>query len=150
MPAIKATRVCPYLVVKDCNDALAFYREAFGAVETYRLNDPVDGRIGHAEITIGETCLMLADEYPDFGALSPDSIGGSPVKMHLEVDDAEAFLERAVAAGATVLRPLRDEFFGHRTGLVADPFGYSWFIASKIEDVSAEEAQKRWNETVSR
>jgi len=146
----KAQRVCPYLVVNDCREALAFYEEAFGAVETYRLTDPVDKRIGHAEMTIGETCIMLADEYPDFGALSPDSVGGSPVKMHLEVDDADMFMDRAVAAGATVLRPPRDEFFGYRTGMVSDPCGYSWFIASKTEEVSAEEAQKRWNESVSR
>jgi len=148
MPTVK--QASPYMVVSGCEDALSFYEQAFGAVETYRLTDPVDGRIGHAEMRIGETMIFLADEYPDFGALSPDSMGGSPVKMHLEVDDADSFIETAVLAGATVLRPARDEFFGHRTGLVSDPFGYSWFIASKMEEVSAEEAQKRWNESVSR
>jgi len=148
MPTVK--QACPYLVISGCADALPFYEKAFGAVEIYRLTDPVDGRIGHAEMRIGDTMIFLADEYPDFGALSPDSIGGSPVKMHLQVDDADASIDAAVSAGATVLRPARDEFFGHRTGLVADPFGYSWFIASKTEEVSAEEAQKRWNESVSR
>ena len=148
MPTIK--KACPYLVLSGCADAITFYEKAFGAVETYRLTDPVDGRVGHAEIRIGDTHIFLADEYPDFGALSPDSVGGSPVKMHVEVDDADACIQAAVSAGATVLRPARDEFFGHRTGLVADPFGYSWFIASKTEDVSAEEAQQRWNESVGR
>jgi len=88
----------------------------------------------------------VSDEYPDFGAVGPETVGGSPVKMHLEVADADAFVAKAVERGATVLRAVKKEFHGDRTGMVADPFGYSWFVASKAEDVSAEEMQERWND----
>lgn len=136
--------VTPYLTFKHASAAIDFYRVVFGASETYRLTNP-DGKIGHAEITIGESTLMLSDESPQFGALSPPSVGGSPVRLHLTVDDVDGVAKRMVDAGATVLRPVKDEFYGERIGLFADPFGYSWFVATKIADVSAEEAQERWN-----
>jgi PhnB protein len=142
-PAASQT-VTVYLTVKDAARAIDFYREAFGAVEAYRLTEP-GGRLGHAEITIGNTRLMLADEYPDFGALSPQTIGGSPVKLHVQVPDADAAIARAVAAGATILRPAKNEFYGFRSGMVADPFGFSWLLATQIEEVSPEEMQKRWS-----
>lgn len=139
--------VTPYLTFKNARAAIDFYRDVFGATETYCLTNP-NGNIGHAEISIGESTLMLSDESPSFGALSPPSIGGSPVRLHLTVDDVDAVAKRLVDAGATILRPVKDEFYGERIGLFADPFGYSWFVASKISDVSAEEAQKRWNESL--
>ena len=141
-------QLCPYIVVKGAKDAIEFYVKAFGAVVDFTLVDPSDGRIGHAELIFGQTHLFIADEYPDFGAVGPDSIGGSPVKLHLVVDDADAFVAHAVAQGATILRPVKLEFYGDRSGLLADPFGYSWFIASKVEDVSPSEMQRRWNAMV--
>lgn len=139
----------PYIAVKGGAEAIDFYVRAFGAEELFRLVDPADGRIGHAELKLGESVLMIADEYPDFGALSPASLGGSTVKLHLRVEDADETVARAIALGALSLRPLQDEFYGERTGLIEDPFGYAWFIASQIEDVSPEEMQRRWNASTS-
>ena len=134
----------PYLIVKGAAAALDFYKQAFGAVEEMRLTDPA-GRIGHAEIRIGQSPLMLADEHPEFGALGPATLGGSPVTLHLEVADADAAADRAVAAGATLLRPVADQFHGNRSGMVADPFGHKWFLSAEIEAVSAEEMQRRYD-----
>jgi len=134
----------PYLIVKGAARALDFYQEAFGAKEVFRLSEP-SGKIGHAELEIGGGRMMLADEYPDFGALSPVTIGGSPVALHLYVDDVDAVVARATAAGATLLRPVQDEFFGDRTGMVTDPFGHKWHLATRKEDVSPEEMQTRMN-----
>ena len=133
----------PYLTVKDAAAAIEFYRVAFGAAEQFRLIGP-DGRIGHAELRIGGSTLMISDEWPDFGALSPPTIGGSPVKLHLYVDDCDAVVGRAVAAGATLLRPVVDQFYGDRSGMIADPFGHAWFVATLKEMVSPEEMQRRW------
>ena len=138
-------RLCPYLAVKGAQAAIDFYVRARGATVDFRLIDPSDGRIGHAELLFGTTRVFIADEYPDFGAVGPETIGGSPVKFHLDVADADAFVANAVQHGATVLRAVKLEFHGDRTGLIADPFGYSWFVASKAEVVSAEEMQRRWN-----
>lgn len=143
--SLSPKQLCPHLCIKGAKEAMDFYVKAFGARVDYCLIDPSDGRIGHAELTFGTTQVYLADEYPDFGAVSPDTLGGSPVKFHLEVDDADAFVAQAVQQGATVLRPVKLEFHGNRTGLLADPFGYSWFINCKVQDVSAEEAQRKWN-----
>ncbi len=126
--------------------AIDFYVKAFGASLDFKLVDPSDGRIGHAELRFGATRLFLADEYPDFGAISPETLGGSSIKLHLEVPDADAFVAHAVQHGATVLRPVKLEFYGDRNGMLADPLGYSWFIASKFEEVSAVEMQRRWND----
>lgn len=133
-----------YLVVKDAPTAIAFYERAFGATEIVRLTDP-RGKVGHAELAIGDSVMMLADEHPDFGALSPGTIGGSPVKFHLAVADADAAMERALQAGATLVRPVEDQFYGERSGMVADPFGYSWYLAQHKEDVSPNEMQRRWS-----
>ncbi len=139
--------VTPYLIVRDAARAIDFYAKAFGARELFRLSEP-DGKIGHAELAIGHATIMLADEYPDFGALSPPTVGGSPVKLRLEVADADAVIARAVAAGATVLRPPKDQFYGDRSGMILDPFGHSWFIAAPIGDVSPAEMQRRFTEAL--
>jgi PhnB protein len=138
----------PYVIVKDAAKAIDFYQRAFGATEVFRLIEPESSRIGHAELRIGGALLMLADEWPDFGALSPTSIGGSPVSLHLYVDDVDGFVQRATSAGATILRAIRNEFYGDRTGTVADPFGHQWHIATRKEEVSPQEMQKRWNAMV--
>lgn len=132
-----------HATVHDAKAAIAFYVKAFGAVELFRLVEPA-GRIGHAEIQIGDSVLMLNDEYPDFGAKSPASVGGSPVAFHIQVPDADAAVNRAVKAGATVVRPVQDEFYGDRMGMVACPFGYRWSLAMTKEQVSPAEMQKRW------
>lgn len=134
----------PYLVVKDAAAALDFYTRAFGAEEQLRLTDPA-GRIGHAHMAIGDSAFMLADEHPEFGALGPISLGGSAVSLHLEVADADAAAARAVDAGATVLRPVEDQFHGNRSGMVADPFGHKWFLSQQTEAVGPEEMQRRYD-----
>jgi PhnB protein len=132
----------PYLIVKGANAAIAFYAKAFGAKHLFSLKEP-SGKVGHAELEIGDSRFMLADEYPDFGALSPVTIGGSPVSIHLYVANVDEITARAVEAGATLLRPVSDEFFGDRVALVADPFGHKWHLATKKEDVTPEEMQRR-------
>lgn len=148
-PDNKPQSLSPHLALKDARAAIDFYVTVFGASEDFRLEDPVDGRIGHAELSFGATKLFLSDEYPDFGAVSPDTLGGSPVQMHLEVADADGFFANAIAHGATVLRPVKQEFHGHRSGQLADPFGYRWFIDEKVEEVSAGEMQQRWSDSTS-
>jgi PhnB protein len=138
-------QLCPYLAVKGAQAAIDFYVKAFGATVDFKLVDPADGRIGHAELLFGSSRVFIADEYPDFGAVGPETLGGSPIKLHLDVADADSFVAWAVKQGATVLRPVKLEFHGHRIGLLADPFGYSWFVASRCEDVNAAEMQRRWD-----
>jgi PhnB protein len=140
-------RLSAYLVVKGAARALDFYTRVFGAKELYRLTEP-SGKVGHAELALGGSRLMLADEYPDFGALSPITVGGSPVSMHLYVDDVDALVKRAEDAGATLLRPVKDEFFGDRTAMVVDPFGHKWHLATRIEEVSPDEMQRRWSQAL--
>jgi PhnB protein len=132
-----------YLIVNDAARALEFYKQAFGAVETMRLNGPGD-RIGHAEIRIGNSTIMLADEFPDHGALSAQTIGGSPVSIHLQVSDVDAMAARAVAAGAKVLRPVQDQFYGERSGQFVDPFGLKWVITTHKETLTSEEIERRF------
>jgi PhnB protein len=145
LSATSPRQLCPYLIAKGAQAAIDFYVQAFGATVDFKLIDPSDGRIGHAELLFGATRVFVADEYPDFGAVGPDAIGGSPIKLHLDVGDADAFATHAVKHGATILRPVKLEFHGSRSGLLSDPFGYSWFVASKVEDVSPDEMQRRWN-----
>jgi PhnB protein len=145
---MNALSISPYVTVRNAASAIDFYVAAFGAQEMFRLIDPTDGRIGHAEIMIGGSTIMLSDEYPDFGALSPETIGGSPVKFQVYVEDADAAFSAALAQGATELRPVKDQFFGDRSGMLIDPFGHSWTLASKKNDVSAEEMQKIWDESM--
>lgn len=140
--------ITPYLIAKGAEQAIAFYVAAFGAEERYRLTDPQTGKIGHAELTVGDATFMLADEHPDFGALSPATIGGTPVKLHLSVADSDSMVAAAERAGATVLRPVQDQMYGERSGLIVDPFGHQWFIGTPIAEVSPEEMQARYGEAV--
>jgi PhnB protein len=142
----KGTGLAPYITVNGAAEAIEFYKRAFGAEEHFRLEDPDSGRIGHAELSVSGQLLMVSDEYPDFGALSPDSLGGSPVKLHLYVADVDAVFARALAAGGTELRAVKDEFYGDRTGTLSDPFGHTWMLASHREEVSPAEMQTRWQE----
>jgi PhnB protein len=134
--------VTPYLILSGAVAAIAFYKKAFGAEEVMRINDPA-GRIGHGEIKIGDSRLMLADEHPEIGALSPKTVSGSPVSIHLYVEDVDRAIERAVAAGANLVRPVADQFYGDRVGGIEDPFGYRWFIATHKEDLTIDEIQRR-------
>ena len=132
----------PYLIVNGAAQAIEFYKKAFGATEIMRMAQP-GGKVGHAEIKIGDSIIMLADESPDVGARSPQSIGGSPVSIMLYVEDVDRIFSQAVAAGAKVRRPVADQFYGDRTGGIEDPFGHLWYIATHKEDVSPEEMRKR-------
>jgi PhnB protein len=132
----------PYLIVKDAGRALEFYKKAFGATELMRLEGP-DGKIGHAEICIGDSPIMLADEFPDMGYRSPQALGGSPISICLYVEDVDALFQQALAAGATVVRPVKDQFYGDRSGTLSDPFGHVWTIATHKEDLSPEEVRRR-------
>jgi PhnB protein len=134
--------VTPYLIVGDAAGALAFYKKAFGAEELMRVAAP-NGKIGHAEIRIGDSVIMLADEYPDMNARGPHAFGGSPVSIHLYVEDVDAVAGQAIAAGATVVRPVQDQFYGDRSGSFTDPFGHSWHVATHKEDLTPEELDKR-------
>jgi PhnB protein len=132
----------PYLIVKGAAQAIEFYCKAFGATETFRMAGPVGG-IAHAEIKIDESPIMLADESPQMGARSPATIGGTPVFLCIYVRDCDAVVQKAVAGGAKILRPLENQFYGDRAATVLDPFGHQWTIATHIEDVSPEEIMKR-------
>lgn len=134
--------VTPYLVVKGAIRAIEFYEKAFGARQLFRMMGP-DGRVGHAELEIGDSRLMLADEHPEIGARSPQSIGGSPVTIHLYVEDVDATVARALTAGAQLTRPVADQFYGDRNGGLTDPFGHVWFVATHKEDVPADELARR-------
>jgi PhnB protein len=130
--------ITPYLCIKDAAKALDFYKEAFGAQELFRMAQP-DGRIGHAEIQIGDSRLMIADECPDMEFRSPQTYGGSPVGIHLYVEDVDATVNMALVAGAKLVKQVNDQFYGDRNGTVEDPFGHRWFISTHIEDLSQEE-----------
>ena len=119
-----------------------FYKKAFGAKETMKFMMP-DGRIGHAQMQIGNSVIMLSDEFPDYGFKSPQSLGGAAFKIHLYVDDVDAFFQKALAAGCKELYPIMDQFWGDRSGQLEDPFGHVWFVATHKEDVSMEEMYKR-------
>lgn len=134
--------VTPYLILSGASDAIAFYKKALGAQEVMRLADP-GGKVHHAEIRIGDSRIMLADEHLEIQALSPKTIGGSPVSIHLYVEDVDAAVDRAVEAGAKLIRPVADQFYGDRTGGIEDPFGYRWFIATHKEDLTTDEIRQR-------
>jgi len=134
--------VTPYLILSNASEAIAFYKKALGAEEVLRLDGP-GGRIHHAEIKIGDSRIMLADEHIEIQALSPKTIGGSPVSIHLYDEDVDAAVARAVAAGAKLIRPVADQFYGDRTGGIEDPFGYRWFVATHKEDLTMDEIQRR-------
>ena len=138
--------ITPQVVVHDATKALAFYREAFGAEQTYCL--PMGEKIGHAEIRIGDSRLMVMDEFPDMDASSPKSLGGATGSFMLYVPDADAAVERAVRAGARVLQPVENQFWGDRVGTVVDPFGQKWMLGTHVEDVSDAEMERRGKEWV--
>jgi len=135
----------PYLTVKDANKAIDFYKAAFGATEIFRLTDAGSGAVGHAELMVNGSHIMLADENPAWGNKSPLSLGGTAVSFSLMVENADAAAERASAAGATVEMPPTDMFYGFRSASISDPFGHKWMLQHQIETVSPEEMQKRWD-----
>ena len=140
-----ATSLSPYITYRDAAAAIDFYKRAFGATELMRLAEP-SGKVGHAELQIGEVILQVADEYPDYGMLSAETLGGSPIKMHLYVPNVDQFVERAVAEGASLSRPVEDHFYGDRGGQIKDPFGYTWIVATHQHDVSVADMQKSFDE----
>lgn len=139
--------ITAYLSIRDAARALDFYKRAFGAKELLRMQGP-DGKIGHAEVRIGDSRVMLADEFPSMEFLGPQSRGGTTVMLHLYVKDVDATVATATAAGATVKRPIKDEFYGDRTGTIQDPFGHLWYIATHKEDLSPAEIRRRSEEAM--
>jgi PhnB protein len=135
-------RVTPYLVVEGAAKAIDFYRGVFGAVEQMRMPAP-GNKIGHAEIKIGGSVVMLADAVPEMGHKSPKALGGSPISLLLYVENADTTVEKAVKAGAKLVRPVEDQFYGDRMGGIEDPFGHHWYVATHVEDVSPEEMKRR-------
>jgi len=134
--------VTPYLIVKGAAEAIEFYKRAFGATELLRMADP-HGRVGHAEIKIGDSVIMLADEHPAMGYRAPHSLGGSSVSILLYLEDVDAVFERTLKAGAKAQRPVANQFYGDRTGTLEDPFGHVWTVATHVEDVPPEEMRRR-------
>jgi len=134
--------VTPYLIINGATAALDYYTRAFGAVELFRMPAP-EGKIGHAEIKIGDSPIMLADEAPEMGYKSPQSLGGSPVSIMIYVEDVDTVFNRAIAAGGKEQRPVKDQFYGDRSGTLEDPFGHVWHVATHKEDVSPEEMERR-------
>jgi PhnB protein len=143
---VPARALTPYICCRDAAQAIDFYKQVFGAVETMRLAEPGSGRIGHAELRIGEDALMLSDEYAEMGVRGPLSIGGTPVTLHLYVADVDAVVARAAAAGAKVERAVQDQFYGDRSGIILDPFGHRWNIGTRKEELSAEQMNQRYQD----
>ena len=139
-------RVTPYLKVAGAADAIEFYCQILGASERMRMPGDSPDTVGHAEIEIGDGLVMIADEFPDHGFLSPKSVGGTPVTIHVYVTDADAVFAKALAAGATATREMENQFYGDRSGQFEDPFGHRWSVASHVEDVSEEEMGRRMAE----
>jgi PhnB protein len=134
--------ITPYLIIKNAAKAIEFYKKAFGATEVFRMDD-AQGRVGHAELQIGDSRLMLADEHPEMGYSSATTIGATPVSLHLYVEDCDEIVKHAVTAGAKLERPVEDRFYGDRNGTIHDPFGHVWTVATHVEDVSSEEMEVR-------
>ncbi len=135
-------RVTPYLIVDGASEAIDFYTSVLGATERMRMSGPED-KVGHAELEIGDSVIMLADESPDMDARSPKTVGGTPVSLHVYIEDADSTFERAVEAGARALQPVEDKFYGDRSGSFEDPFGHRWHVATHVEDVPPSEMEKR-------
>jgi PhnB protein len=135
-------RVTPYLIVDGASAAIDFYTSVLGATERMRMSVP-DDRVGHAELEIGDSVIMLADESPEMDARSPRTVGGTPVSLHVYVEDADSTFERAIGAGATALQQVEDKFYGDRSGSFEDPFGHRWHVATHVEDVPPGEMEKR-------
>lgn len=141
------TTITPYLVVKGAAKAIDFYKKAFGAIEVMRMTDP-SGKIMHAEIRISNSPIMLADEFPEMNILSPLSLGGTSISLHLYVEDVDAVANQIIAAGADILKPVTDQFYGDRTGNFLDPFGHNWHIATRKEIISPEELNDRFENLI--
>lgn len=139
----------PYLYVRNGMKALAFYRQAFGAVELFHIDGP-PGKIGHAEMKLGDSIFMLADEMPDWGNRSPQTLGGNGSSLMIYVEDVDRVFKQAVDAGATVVRPLQNKFYGDRAGTIEDPFGHQWTIATHVEDVPPDEIDRRAQEEMAK
>lgn len=137
----------PYFTVRDAARAVEFYKQAFGATERGVMKSP-DGKVMHAELKIGDSILMLADEFPDFGALSPESVGGTSAGLHIYVDNVDAAFDRAVKAGAKVEMPVAEQFWGDRYGTLRDPFGHKWSIATHTKDLSMDEMKRGMEEAM--
>ncbi len=135
-------QVTPYLICDDASAAIDFYRDVLGATERMRMPAP-DGKIGHAELELGNSLIMLADEYPEMGQRGAKTIGGSPVTISVYVEDVDSVFDRAVKAGANVLRPVENQFYGDRSGQFEDPYGHRWNVASHVEDVPPDEMERR-------
>lgn len=135
-------RVTPYLMVDGASAAIDFYTSVLGATERMRMSAPED-KVGHAELEVGNSVIMLADESPEMDARSPRTVGGTPVSLHVYVEDTDATFERALEAGAKMLQPVEDKFYGDRSGSFEDPFGHRWHVATHVEDVPPEEMEKR-------
>jgi uncharacterized glyoxalase superfamily protein PhnB len=133
----------PYLRLREASAAIEFYKAVFGATEKFRIAEP-GGRVGHAELEFGPATIMLSDEYPELGILGPQSVGGTTSAIHLHVDDADALIAKAVAAGATLVRPATDQPHGERSGTVRDPYGHEWYIGHEVEAMSPEEMKRRY------
>ena len=134
--------VTPYLIIKGAADAIEFYKKAFGAAELVRMPAP-GGKVGHAEIKIGDSPIMLADESTEMGYVGPATLGGSPISIMIYVEDVDTIYNQAIAAGGVEVKPLQDQFYGDRSGTLKDPFGHVWHVATHKEDVSPEEMDKR-------
>lgn len=133
--------VTPYLIIQGAAAAIEFYKKAFGATELFRMEH--EGKIGHAEIKIGDSPIMLADEHPEMGHVGPKTLGGSPVGIMIYVDDVDTVFNQAIEAGGEQVKPLQDQFYGDRSGMLTDPFGHVWTVATHKEDVTPEEMDKR-------
>lgn len=138
-------RVTPYLIIDGASAAIDFYTSVLGASERMRMSAPGD-KVGHAELEIGESVIMLADEAPEMDALCPGTVGGTPVTLHVYVEDADVVFANAIEAGAKELQPVEDKFYGDRSGSFEDPFGHRWHVASHVEDVQPDEMEKRMAE----
>jgi PhnB protein len=136
--------ITPYLIIKGAAQAIDYYKKVFGATEIMRMNGP-DGRVGHAELKIGDSHIMLADENPSMGQghTSATTIGGSPVSLYLYLPDVDKVVQHAAAEGAKILKPVQDQFYGDRSGFIQDPFGHLWGVATHVEDVSPQEMEQR-------
>ncbi|WP_129648950.1 VOC family protein [Peristeroidobacter agariperforans] len=139
--------ITPYLIIKGASDAIEFYKRAFGATEVMRMPKP-DGTIGHAELAIGDSRIMLADEYPEMGYRSPLSIGGAGISIMLYIEKVDEVFKRAIAAGAQELQAVKDQFYGDRSGTLQDPFGHIWTVSTHVEDLTPEEMGRRSEEFV--
>jgi PhnB protein len=133
--------ITPYLICKNADAAIEFYKRAFGAEELFRIGEP--GMVGHAEMKIGKAIFMMADEHPSMNAVSPQTLGGTPVSLYIYVEDVDSFAEKAIAEGAKVLKPVSDQFYGDRSGHFEDPFGHQWGFATHKEDLTPEELNER-------